>query len=161
MNIVKDSEERGKRREELINTFSQYDYETELKLYSPTTAYNLYLNLFDNKIFYDVNLKHIDLYNYNLISEIYNSTISVISELQENNFKVKPLKVELSNRYITIEEGMYTYEQLKSKYEEHLLKDFGIKWNNRTIGKYFPKHIKKNIYVNRNTQMMYIFKKEL
>ena len=104
---------------------------------------------------------HIDLYNYNLISEIYNSTISVISELHENNFKVEPLKVELSNRYITIEEGMYTYEQLKSTYEEHLLKDFGIKWNNRTIKKYFPKHIKKNVYVNRNTQMMYIFKKEL
>lgn len=161
MNIVKDSEERGKRREELINTFSQYDYETELKLYSPTTAYNLYLNLFDNKIFYDVNLKHIDLYNYNLISEIYNNTISVISELHENNFKVEPLKIELSNKYITIEEGMYTYEQLKNKYEEHLLKDFGIKWNNRTIGKYFPKHIKKDIHRNRTTQKMYIFKKEL
>ena len=56
---------------------------------------------------------------------------------------------------------MYTYQQLKDKYESYLLDNFGIKWNNRTINKYFPEHIKKNIYVNRNTQMMYIFKKEL
>ena len=56
---------------------------------------------------------------------------------------------------------MYTYQQLKDKYESYLLDNFGIKWNSRTINKYFPKHIKKNIYVNRNTQMMYIFKKEL
>ena len=56
---------------------------------------------------------------------------------------------------------MYTYEQLKNKYEEHLLKDFGIKWNNRTIGKYFPEHIKKDVHKNRITQKTYIFKKEL
>ena len=37
---------------------------------------------------------------------------------------------------------MYTYQQLKDKYESYLLDNFGIKWNNRTIGKYFPEHIK-------------------
>lgn len=161
LSTVKESEERGKRRIELINTFSEYDYETELKLYSPTTAYNLYLNKFDNKIFYDNNLKNIDLYNYDLISEIYNDQISVLSELQSNGFKPKPLKVELSNKYITIEEGIYTYQQLKDKYESYLLNTFGIKWNNRTIGKYFPEHIKKDICKNHTTMKVYIFKKEI
>lgn len=161
LSVVKESEERGKRRIELINTFSEYDYETELKLYSPTTAYNLYLNKFDNKIFYDNNLKNIDLYNYDLISEIYNDQISVLSELQSNGFKPKPLKVELSNKYITIEEGIYTYQQLKDKYESYLLNTFGIKWNNRTIGKYFPEHTKKVIYNNHTTMKVYIFKKEI
>lgn len=161
LSVVKESEERGKRRIELINTFSEYDYETELKLYSPTTAYNLYLNKFDNKIFYDNNLKNIDLYNYDLISEIYNDQISVLSELQSNGFKPKPLKVELSNKYITIEEGIYTYQQLKDKYESYLLNTFGIKWNNRTIGKYFPEHTKKVTYNNHTTMKVYIFKKEI
>ena len=161
LSAVKESEERGKRRIELINTFSEYDYETELKLYSPTTAYNLYLNKFDNKIFYDNNLKNIDLYNYDLISEIYNDQISVLSELQSNGFKPKPLKVELSNKYITIKEGIYTYQQLKDKYESYLLDNFGIKWNNRTIGKYFPEHTKKVTYNNHTTMKVYIFKKEI
>ena len=67
----------------------------------------------------------------------------------------------LSNNYIKIKCGIYTYQQLKDAYESYLLDTFGIKWNNRTISKYFPNHIKKNVYVNRNTQMMYIFKKEL
>ena len=124
-------------------------------------CYDQYLNKFDNKIFFDINLKNIDFYNYNLISEIYNDQISVLSELQSNGFKPKPLKVKLSNNYITIKEGVYTYQQLKDEYESYLLDNFGIKWNNRTIGKYFPEHIKKSVRNNREVVKVYIFKKEL
>lgn len=67
----------------------------------------------------------------------------------------------LSNNYIKIKCGIYTYQQLKDKYESYLLDNFGIKWNNRTIGKYFPDHIKKDVHKNKITQKMYIFKKEL
>ena len=67
----------------------------------------------------------------------------------------------LSNNYIKIKCGIYTYQQLKDAYESYLLDTFGIKWNNRVIGKYFPEHIKKDVHKNRITQKMYIFKKEL
>ena len=67
----------------------------------------------------------------------------------------------LSNNYIKIKCGMYTYQQLKNKYESYLLDNFGIKWNNRTIGKYFPEHIKKSVRDNKEVIKVYIFKKEL
>lgn len=67
----------------------------------------------------------------------------------------------LSNDYIKIKCGIYTYQQLKDKYESYLLNTFGIKWNNRTIGKYFPEHIKKSIRNNREVMKVYIFKKEI
>lgn len=67
----------------------------------------------------------------------------------------------ISNDYIKIKCGIYTYQQLKDKYESYLLNTFRIKWNNRTIGKYFPEHIKKDICKNHTTMKVYIFKKEL
>lgn len=58
--------------------------QTAVKLYSQDTYSGLYINKFNDSIFYDQNLKNMDTYNYKLVSEIYNSGISVMMECEKN-----------------------------------------------------------------------------
>jgi hypothetical protein len=48
----------------------------------------MYVNKYEDKIFYDDNLRKMDEYNYKLIKEIYNDSISVISEITKNDMEV-------------------------------------------------------------------------
>ena len=59
--------------------------QTAVKLYSQDTYSGLYINNFNDSIFYDQNLKNMDTYNYKLVSEIYNSGISVMMECEKNS----------------------------------------------------------------------------
>lgn len=59
--------------------------QTAVKLYSQDTYSDLYINKFNDSIFYDQNLKNMDTYNYKLVSEIYNSGISVMMECEKNS----------------------------------------------------------------------------
>ena len=154
---VNESEQLGKVKEESLQHCSPIQMAAELKLYNKETYSNLYLNKFKDKIFYDVNLKKLDIYNYHLISEIYSNTISVISELKHNNFIPKKESISLSNNFITIKEGAYTYEQLKTLYEP-VLNKLHIKWTNRVIKTYFPTHTITQKKVNRKNVKYYIFK---
>lgn len=104
---VLDSEQRGKKKFSDLEKLDEYDYQTELKLYSDELYANLYLNKYKDRIFYDENLKKIDLYNYKLISEIYSNSVSVMNEANENlciakvenkvNFECKPWILENLN----------------------------------------------------------------
>ena len=78
---VNESEQLGKVKEESLQHCSPIQMAAELKLYNKETYSNLYLNKFKDKIFYDVNLKKLDIYNYHLISEIY---IVILFQLFQN-----------------------------------------------------------------------------
>lgn len=158
INMVNESETLGKIKEKALQQCTDLQMAAELRLYNRETYSNLYLNKFENKIFYDTNLKNLDIYNYNLVSEIYNNSISVITELSKNKFVPIKEPTKLSNTYLTIEEGTYTYEQLKTKYEP-ILNNFGIVWTNRCIKKYFPEHTIKQTRINNKVSKVYVFKK--
>lgn len=148
--IVKDSERRGKRKAELIKQCSEDDLITELKLYSQETYSNLYLNKYKDKIFYDENLKKLDIYNYNLISEIYSNSISVLGECTKNNFKgivTKPDNSKgldwIKNKLSELNKSEFTYSELEEIFLP-LFKEHGLVWSKRTsISNFFPDHIKK------------------
>ena len=63
--------------------------EKELRSYSSETYNSFYVNKYQDTIYYDDNLRKMDEYNYKLITEIYNSSISVIKEAGKNNIILK------------------------------------------------------------------------
>lgn len=62
--------------------------EKELRSFSPETYHSFYVNMYNSVIFYDDNLRKMDEYNYKLITEIYNNSISVIKEISNNQMEV-------------------------------------------------------------------------
>lgn len=159
---VLDSEQRGKKKFSDLEKLDEYDYQTELKLYSDELYANLYLNKYKDRIFYDENLKKIDLYNYKLISEIYSNSVSVMNEANENlciakvenkvNFECKPWILENLN-----EKKEFTYDELEEIFEP-LFEQHYLKWNkNTSIKNYFPPFKKKKRLIEGKYKTVYSF----
>lgn len=155
-NHVAESERLGKIKESAINRFSPDELLAEMKTYNKESYSNIYLNKYDNKIFYDENLKKLDIYNYKLISEIYNNTISVISEINNNKYlKVESVKKTLPPKGLSfiidklkeLNKSEYTYDELTEIFTP-IFKEHKLNWNsNSSIRLYFPecKKIRKTI----------------
>lgn len=159
--MVADGVARGELKAKDINNKNAYEYETELKLYNPETYTSIYLNKYDNKIFYDPNLKKMDIYNYNLINEIYSSTISVLSEMNNNKIVAKVEKVSNDKGLAFIknilESREYTYGELEQIFTP-IFKEHNLKWNKKTsIKNYFPNFTKRYKMVNGEREMYYKF----
>lgn len=160
---IKESERLGKARDyKFHNEFNKDDIAGELKLYNKETFSTLYLNKYKDDIYYDENLKKIDIYNYNLISEIYNNSISVIGECSENNIQPKIEKTN-SNRIIeswildNLTKNDYTYKELEETFTP-IFEQQGLRWNKKTsIKYYFPDFTKKQKMINRIKEVHYIF----
>ena len=163
-NLVLDSKRRGQRKAQLVNELGEDDYITELKLFSEETYYNLYLNKHDNKIFYDDNLRKLDLYNYDLINEIYSNSLSVLKEAESNSFKpeivtTSCIKTGLSfiyNKLKELDKSEYTSEELKEIFSP-LLKKHGLGWSNNNLNTYFPKYTKKRKQIDHKRITIYKF----
>lgn len=167
--VSKAAEKKGRIREGLILRETPEEYSTEIDLYrtSKIGYINMYLNMFDGKIFYDPNLKSIDLYNYNLIAEIYNDTLSVINEYKDKDFNVVSLK-ETKHRYDTginwifqiIKDSNkyeWTYGELENKFKP-LFKQYGMSWDPKNIFRlFFPKYIKTRKWIGGKGIVIYKF----
>ena len=162
--IVLESEDLGKLREQTISRFNEKELLTELKLYSRETYSNLYLNRYENKIFYDENLKKLDIYNYNLISEIYSNSISVLGEFSKHNFK--PIKETptitkglpwIISKLQELDKTTYTYQELEEIFKP-IFPEHYLKWNkNTSIKQFFPGFKKIQKSVNGNRLVYYTF----
>lgn len=146
--IVLESENMGKRKEYTINQCNEEDLKIELKLYNPETYSAIYLNRYEDKIFYDENLKKLDIYNYNLISEIYNNSISVLGEFTKNNFKGNIIKSTKGLDWVVsklkeIGKSEFSYNELEEVFTP-LFKEHNLVWNkNTSIISFFPSFTKK------------------
>lgn len=86
----------------------------ELYCGNPEDYHTKYLGDKDNKVVYDPNLKKIDVQNYNIITKIFNNTISVIKNVQ----KQEKCDIQIENRdllkkiYTQLPTIRITYEQL-------------------------------------------------
>ncbi len=161
--MVFNSETMGKRKEFNLSKCDKEDMEIELKLYNPETYSTLYLNKYDNKIFYDENLKKLDIYNYNLISEIYSNSISVLGEFTKNNFKGKvdhnySKGLEwIKNKLKELEKFEFTYSELEEVFVP-LFKEHNLLWNkNTSITNFFPEFSKKRKLINGKRDVYYKF----
>lgn len=163
LNLVEDSKRRGIRKAELTNKLDDDDYITELKLFSEDTYYNLYLNKHDNKIFYDDNLRKLDLYNYDLISEIYSNSLSVLKEAEEHHFTPNIIKDTINkglpfiySKLTELDKSEYTSEELQEIFKP-LLKQHNLTWSNNTIKTYFPEFKKIRKQIDRKRITIYKF----
>lgn len=161
--MVSNSEIMGKRKEFTLGKCDEKDMEIELKLYSPETYSTLYLNKYENRIFYDENLKKLDIYNYNLISEIYNNSISVLGEFKKNSFKGEIQKSNsrglewIKLKLIELNKTEFTYTELEEIFSG-LFKYHNLIWNkNTSISNFFPEYIKKRKLVNGKRGVYYKF----
>lgn len=150
------NEKIGTRKIEMISELSnELDLLVEKRSYSPDTYNSFYVNFKDDEFFFDINLKRRDLYNYFLISGIYNSSITVIKEINENKMIVnKFTKSNWATEMLTRNE--YTYSELRELYKEELLKR-DMKFNKYFIDTFLPPFKRERKMVKSDRQTYYIF----
>lgn len=160
---IEESERLGRLKDSELHSspLTEDKKKMELKLFNKETYATLYLNKYQNNIYYDENLKKMDIYNYNLISEIYSSSISVIGEIEELKIPVKKENPALNGIQPWIINNLtkneYTYSELESIFSP-IFEKHGLKWNSRTsIKYYFPEHTKKQKVKNRVKNLYYTF----
>lgn len=135
--------------------------EIELRKYSDT-FHSMYLNRFGNEIFFDDNLRKMDEYNYDLITQIYKNSISVIKAASENNMLLNDLQIGNSSDYWTLqylENREYTYKELEEIFVP-IFKDKGLNFTSKSLKDYFPKFEKSRKIKNKIRDTYYKFKNE-
>ena len=161
---VEESERLGKLKHKELHDYplTEDKKKLELRLYNKETYATLYLNKYLNDIYYDENLKKMDIYNYNLIQEIYNSSISVIGEMsnykQLQTIKEKSTSKEVPNWIISnLTKNEYTYKELETIFTP-VFKKHNLKWNkNSSIKMFFPTFTKKQKMKNHFKEIYYNF----
>jgi hypothetical protein len=153
---VKENVKLGQYTEHKFNTDPDPEYkQKELRSYSEETYHSFYVNKYDNQIFYDDNLRKMDEYNYKLITETFESTISVLKEMKNNNFIPKTIEKrnwiteKLSNRE-------YSYKELEELFKLEFL-ERGIDFNGYKIKDHFPPFTKKIKTKNKIKETYYKF----
>lgn len=158
--FVNNNVQDGKRCEEQFQNFSLRDQMLERRKYSPETYNSFYANMYEGNIFYDDNLRRMDEYNYKLVSEIYNSSISVMKVCSEHALlpEAKPTKGEAwVKEHLVAKE--YTYEELEATFTP-IFEDLGLDWSKQiSIDLYFPFYTKKRKTINGVKHTVYWFDK--
>lgn len=161
-------EAKGKDRINLLTGCSEMSFCTEVELYGQNKIgyNNIYVNFFNSHFFYDENLKKIDLYNYMLVSEIYNSTLTVITEYKRHNFNVSDeLMTKINSKGLPwvvdiIEQTPYkewTYTEIENRFKNEF-NIRGLNWNHSSvINTFFPPYEKIRKRVNGKRESVYVF----
>ena len=161
-------EAKGKDRINLLTGCSEMSFCTEVELYGQNKIgyNNIYVNFFNSHFFYDENLKKIDLYNYMLVSEIYNSTLTVITEYRRHNFNVSDeLMTKINSKGLPwvvdiIEQTPHkewTYTEIENRFKNEF-NIRGLSWNHSSvINMFFPSYEKIRKRVNGKRESVYVF----
>ena len=134
-----------------------------LKMYNPEQA-TFYVNKYADRIFYDVNLKKQDIYNYNLVSEIYNNSISVVNTLNKSKFISASKQIVRKNIGLSwiydklkdLDKDQFTFTELSKIFTQDF-KEHGLKWTDKVVKNYFPQHDKKKKKINGKQETYYTF----
>lgn len=147
----------------IYNNSNDIDKDTLSRSYNKDTFATIYIRKYENRYFYDENLRKMDLYNYNLINEIYDSSISVLTECSSNDFI--PVKQTAMSKGLTwiidklkeLNRLEYTYEELETVFKP-LFEEHNLKWNkNTSIKSFFPKFEKKRRQIKGDRFTIYKF----
>lgn len=148
----------GKLCEEQFKAFSLREKNLELRKYSPETYNSFYANCYNRSIFYDDNLRRMDEYNYKLVSEIYNNSISVMKVCENKGLlpEQKETKGEswIKEKLLSKE---YTYEELEATFKP-VFESVGLEWSMKTsIDEFFPSYTKKRKVIKGKKHTIYKF----
>lgn len=147
----------GKYTENKFITDPDKEYkQKELRSYSEEAYHSFYVNKYKDTIFYDDNLRKMDEYNYKLITEIYDNSISVLKEANSNNF-IKEEHQELDWISSKLENREYTFKELDLLFKQDF-KNKGLDFNGYKIKDYFPPYEKKVKIKNKIRETYYKFK---
>lgn len=146
----------------IYNSSNEIDQDTLNRSYNKDTFATMYVRKYNEKYFYDENLRKMDLYNYNLISEIYSDSISVLTECSNAGFTatitpsltkgVEWIKQEMLDR----NKFEYTYQELENIFSP-IFKEHNLKWDRTRSIKLFPDYTKKQRQIKGNRFTYYIF----
>ena len=146
----------------IYNSSNEIDQDTLNRSYNKDTFATMYVRKYNERYFYDENLRKMDLYNYNLISEIYSDSISVLTECSNAGFTatitpsltkgVEWIKQEMLDR----NKFEYTYQELENIFSP-IFKEHNLKWDRTRSIKLFPDYIKKQRQIKGNRFTYYIF----
>ena len=146
----------------IYNSSNEIDQDTLNRSYNKDTFATMYVRKYNERYFYDENLRKMDLYNYNLISEIYSDSISVLTECSNAGFTatitpsltkgVEWIKQEMLDR----KKFEYTYQELESIFST-IFKEHNLKWDRTRSIKLFPNYTKKRKQIKGNIVIYYIF----
>jgi hypothetical protein len=141
--------------EKFINESDPLYKEKELRSYSSEAYNSFYVNRYKDYIFYDDNLRKMDEYNYKLIKEIYDSSISVIKEALKNNIKIQDQKI---SNWVTdkLQNKEYSYSELEALFAQDFLNK-GLVFNGYTLKDYFPEFTKVRKVKNKIRETYYKF----
>ena len=144
----------GKLTEQKFNTDIDPLYkEKELRSYTPEAYNSFYINKYNDTIFFDDNLRKMDEYNFKLITEIYDSTISVIKESEKVNIVQKKESNWIIDKLTNRE---YSFSELENIFSEEF-KLRGLVFNGFTIKDYFPEFTKTRKTKNKVKETYYKF----
>lgn len=124
--------------------------EAELRSFNKETFHSFYINKLKDKIFFDDNLRKRDEYNYKLISEIYDSSISVMSEIDNSNMvSENPKNIDIINKLSNRE---YSFSELCELFKEEFPNLTG-----KILKDNFPEFTKIRKTKNKKKEMYYQF----
>lgn len=131
---VKENIKIGKLTEEKFNNGEILYRTKELRSFSPDTYNSFYVNKFEDSLYFDDNLRKVDEYNYKLITEIYENSISVLKEASDNGFVPANEGTWITKK---LKNKLYSFEELKELFEEEF-KERGLIFSGHTIKDFFP-----------------------
>ena len=141
-------EEQSKQGLYLEDKFKNADDEFKqilLKTFSQETHYPIYVNKYENELYYDGNLKNVDKNNFNVVNKIYKNTISVLKEYSENDIEVNVKTTEVKDIYTNIKSVLlnkeYTFSELKDLFIP-IFKTYNLSFNSSMLKLYFPEFTK-------------------
>lgn len=149
----------GKYTEHKFNTDTDEEYRNkELRSFTKEAYNSFYVNMFDKNIFFDDNLRKMDEYNFKLVSEIYESSISVLLEInnteglqgEEATIEVDWVRNKLKK------DAEYSFDELKVLLAEEFEKR-NIQFDGRNFKYYFPTFTKKIKTKNKIRSTYYKF----
>lgn len=133
--------------------------QTQYEMYceTPETYHVRYLGNKNDKVVYDPNLKKIDIQNFNVISKIFNNTISVIKNIQ----KQEQCNIEIENK-VLLKQIYFNLSKLKITYDELLHIMLPLCFNNKsivdaTINSISQYYTKSTIRIDKKRVAMYDF----
>lgn len=148
----------GKYTEKLFKNNEDPLYrEAELRKYRDDSFHSMYVNRYQNDIFYDDNLRKMDVYNFELITEIYNSSISVMKSADEHNFITAPQEVTKTD-WINLQNREYSFSELREIYTP-IFEEKGLTFTAKSIKDFFPPFTKRRKSINKVRETYYKFAK--
>lgn len=161
LNNVEENKQYGIKMEEEFIKADPLFKNVLLRGFSEDSHHSMYINCYEDNLYYDSNLVNVDKNNFEVINGIYNNTISVLKEYEKNQIKANVIKSSTSNIYNEIRNSLlnkeYTFTELKDTFIPIFTK-YNLSFTSSMLNTYFPSFEKIRKTRNGKKDTYYKFK---